>query len=101
MYYLTSSKTASAAEHLALALKRTGRATLVGETTAGAGHYGRPIAVGRFSVFIPFGRTYDPDTGIGWEGTGVAPDVATPAERALEVALALAERSANEAAGAH
>lgn len=99
LYYLTSSSTGSAAEHLALALKRTGRATLVGETTAGAGHYGRPIPVGRFSVFVPFGRTYDPDTGQGWEGTGVAPDVATPADRALEVALSLAGASADEAAG--
>lgn len=34
---LTSGRTASAAEHLALSLKRTGRATLVGETTRGEG----------------------------------------------------------------
>lgn len=40
LYYLTSTKTASAGEHLALALKRTKRATLIGETTRGAGHYG-------------------------------------------------------------
>ena len=96
---LTSSSTASAAEHLALALKRTGRATLVGETTAGAGHYGRPIPVRRYSVFVPFGRTYDPQAGQGWEGTGVAPDVATPADRALEVALSLAAASADQAVG--
>jgi hypothetical protein len=99
LYYLISSSTGSAAEHLALALKRTGRATLVGETTAGAGHYGRPIPVGRFSVFVPFGRTYDPDTGKGWEGTGVAPDVATPADRALDVALSLATASADQTTG--
>nr|QQZ49553.1 hypothetical protein JKL49_21835 [Phenylobacterium glaciei] len=33
VYYLTSRRSASAAEHLALAFKRTHRATLVGETT--------------------------------------------------------------------
>ncbi|HEY0044592.1 MAG TPA: S41 family peptidase [Allosphingosinicella sp.] len=85
---LTSNVTASAAEHFSLAMKRTGRATLIGETTGGAGHYGgvRPLA-GKFGVFIPVGRTFDPDTGKGWEGTGVAPHVAVPAEQALVEAL--------------
>lgn len=101
LYYLTSSRTASAGEHLALALKRTGRATLVGETTAGAGHYGRPLPVGRFSVFVPFGRTYDPDAGTGWEGTGVAPDVPASVDRALDVALSLAGAAADGTAGRH
>ena len=64
IYYLTSHGTASAAEHMALALKRTHRATLIGETTRGAGHFGMlvPISAG-FAAFVPFGRTYDPDTG--------------------------------------
>jgi hypothetical protein len=35
LYYLTSAKTASAGEHLALVLKRTKRATLIGERHAG------------------------------------------------------------------
>lgn len=98
LFYLTSSRTGSAAEHLALSLKRTGRATLVGETTGGAGHFGQPIEIGRFSVFVPFGRTYDPDTGAGWEGTGVVPDVAVPADAALAKSLQLAGLSADEAA---
>jgi hypothetical protein len=89
VYVLTSSFTGSAAEHFALALKRTHRATLIGETTGGAGNYGgvRPLG-DRFSVFVPVGRTFDPDTDKGWEGTGVEPDVAVPAERALAEALA-------------
>ena len=91
VYYLTSKRTASAAEHLALALKRTKRGKLVGETTAGAGHYGGYVPVGeRFAAFIPVGRTYDPDTNEGWEAKGVAPDVAVSAEQALERALELA-----------
>jgi peptidase S41-like protein len=88
VYLLTSAFSGSAAEHFALAMKRTHRASLIGETTAGAGNYGGVRAVGdRFSVFVPVGRTFDPDTGKGWEGTGVAPDIAVPAERALVEAL--------------
>lgn len=88
VYYLTSRRTGSAAEHLALALQRTHRATLVGEPTAGAGHFGWMEAfTPGFEAFIPVGRTYDPDTGRGWEATGVTPDVAVPAEGALAEAL--------------
>ena len=88
IYLLTSERTASAAEHLSLSLKRTGRATLIGETTAGAGHYGGMVPVGGgYAAFIPVGRTFDPDTDKGWEGTGVKPDVDVPAERALAEAL--------------
>jgi peptidase S41-like protein len=88
IYLLVSKKTGSAGEHLALALKRTHRATLIGESTYGAGHYGmfRPIGNG-FVAFIPFGRTFDPDTNQDWEGTGVQPDIAVPAEQALDEAL--------------
>jgi len=87
LYVLTSRRTASAAEHLALALKRTGRATLIGERTRGAGHFGSARQIGRFTAFIPFGETYDPDTHQGWEGSGVAPDIAVPADDALAIAL--------------
>jgi hypothetical protein len=91
LFVLTSPKTASAAEHLTLALKRVKRATIVGEKTRGAGNYGSIPALGfGYTAFIPDGRTYDPDTGLGWEGTGVAPDVAVPAADALARALALA-----------
>lgn len=85
---LTSHRTASAAEHFAFALKRTHRATLIGEPTAGADHFGGTVAItDHFNVFLPIGRTYDPDTGEDWEGVGVKPDVAVPAAGALRVAL--------------
>lgn len=91
VFLLTSHRTASAAEHMALALKRTHRATLVGETTMGAGNFGMEIDLPNgFSAFVPFGRSYDPETGQGWEGTGIAPDVAVPATEALPTALKLA-----------
>ena len=85
---LTSAKTRSAAEHMALALKRTGRATLIGEVTAGAGNFGgyRELG-GGYRAFVPVGRTFDPATGEGWEGTGVKPDIEVRAERALYEAL--------------
>ncbi|QNP45836.1 S41 family peptidase [Sphingomonas sediminicola] len=91
VYLLTSKRTFSAAEHLSLALKRTHRATLVGEATGGGAHFGgmAPMGTG-YAAFIPVGRTFDPDTGESWEGTGVKPDVAVPADKALDEALKLA-----------
>ena len=88
VFYLTSARTASAAEHLALAFKHTGRATLIGETTAGANHFGgfEPIGSG-LAVFLPVGRTIDPATGKDWEGTGITPDVAVAPTLALQEAL--------------
>jgi C-terminal processing protease CtpA/Prc len=86
-YLLTSRRSGSAAEHFALALKRTHRAILIGETTAGAGHYGRMVDFGGYAAFIPVGRTFDPDNDWDWEGVGVPPDVPVPADQALDEAL--------------
>ena len=91
VYLLTSNRTVSAGEHFSLSMKRTHRATLIGETTRGAGHYGGISDLGHgYAAFIPIGRTFDPDTGEGWEGVGVEPDVAVPADKALDEALKLA-----------
>lgn len=91
VYLLVSHHTASAGEHLALALKRTHRATLIGEATAGADHFGAMVPMSEgYVAYIPVGRTFDPDTGEDWEGVGVKPDVAVPADTALDVALARA-----------
>ena len=88
VFVLTSGRTGSAGEHFALAMKRTGRATLIGEASAGANHFGGPQQIGHgFLAFVPVGRTFDPETGKDWEGVGVAPDVPTPAPRALYEAL--------------
>ena len=88
VYLLVSNKTASAAEHFALALKSSGRATLIGEATAGANHFGggRPLN-DHFAVWLPVGRTYDIKTGKDWEGAGVAPDIVVDPKQALVVAL--------------
>lgn len=91
VFYLTSRATASAGEHLALALQRTHRGVLVGERTAGANHFGGFEAIGAgLTAFVPVGRAFDPDTGEDWEGVGLTPDIAVPADQALDKALALA-----------
>ena len=62
--------------------------TLVGETTAGAGHLADFRALpGGFALQLSTGRTYDPITGEGWEATGVEPDVEVESRLALERAL--------------
>lgn len=98
VYLLVSNATGSAGEHFSLAFKSTGRATLIGEATAGANHFGGPAELGdHFSAFIPVGRTYDIKTGKDWEGTGVAPDVEADPKQALVIALEKAGLSHEEA----
>jgi hypothetical protein len=98
VYLLVSNKTASAGEHFALALKSTGRATLIGEATAGANHFGGGQDINdHFNVWLPIGRTYDIRTGKDWEGAGIAPDIAVDPKDALVVALEKAGVSHDEA----
>ena len=98
VYLLVSNRTASAAEHFALALKSTGRATLIGEATAGANHFGGGQELSdHFGVWMPVGRTYDIKTGKDWEGAGIAPDVAVDPKQALVLALEKAGLSHAEA----
>ena len=93
VYYLISEHTGSAGEHMALALKTTKRAVLVGGTTVGAGHFGSFVSLGNGLEFdLPIGRTFDPRTGLDWEGVGVNPDIPVDPALALQTALALSER---------
>ena len=88
---LTSNASASAAEHFALAMKSSGRGTLIGEATAGANHFGGGMELGEhFGVWMPFGRSYDIRTGEDWEGKGVQPDIAIDPKLALVKALKMA-----------
>jgi DNA-binding MarR family transcriptional regulator len=91
LYVLVGERTASAAESFAYALQTTGRATIVGATTAGAANPGEsfPDPSG-FWVFVSTGAPIDPRTGTNWEGAGVRPDVAADPGAALEAALRLA-----------
>ena len=90
VYILTSGNTISAAESFTFGLRINNRATVVGERTAGGGHFGGfvPLTPG-FRVFLPRGRTYDPRTNKGWEVEGLKPDVEVSYPQALPTALKL------------
>ncbi len=102
VYVLTSGSTGSAAEAFAYHLQALGRATIVGETTYGAGNPGGTFLLDRgFAIFVSTGSARNPITETNWEGVGVAPDVDIAASAALDQALALAyttlaERSDDE-----
>jgi C-terminal processing protease CtpA/Prc len=87
LYLLTSPKSASAAEEFASHIKNFKLGTLVGGTTAGAGHrnalFGTPEG---FVISVSVGTAIHPVTGTGWEGTGVVPDITAPVDEALAVA---------------
>lgn len=90
LYILVNKNTASAAEGFAYALQRMKRATIVGQTTAGAGIAGEfePLPA-KMSMFLPVKMVVAPHTTIGWEGVGVVPDVSTAPDGEREAAMAL------------
>jgi hypothetical protein len=91
VYVLTSKETFSGAEEFTYNLKNLKRATIVGETTGGGANPGGSERINaHFSVFVPMGRAINPITKTNWEGTGVTPDVAVPAEQALKTAQLMA-----------
>lgn len=94
VYVLIDGGTGSGAEEFTYDLQAMKRATLVGETTYGAATPGgfRPLAEG-FAAFIPMQIVTNTVTGGNWEGVGVSPEIAVPAEEAL----ARAHRLAREA----
>ena len=93
VYVLISPRTISGGEECAYDLQTQKRATLVGETTAGAANPGGPVALGNGMVaFIPTGRSINPVTRTNWEHVGVKPDIAAPAAEAQKVAYIAALR---------
>jgi len=101
VYVLTGGRTASAAEEFTFDLRNLERATIVGDTTAGAGHTVHD-AIFEFEGFrvllsVPFGRAFNPENNEGWEGVGVTPHIAVPEGQAIEAAHADALRKLIEA----
>jgi hypothetical protein len=87
VYVLTSARTFSGAEEFAYDVQNLKRATLVGEVTGGGANPGGPEKVhANFLVNVPRGRAISPVTKTNWEGTGVKPDVAVAADKALDTA---------------
>ena len=87
LYILTSSTSFSCAEWFSYCLKNLGRATIVGERTAGGAH---PVELkvvnSRFNMNVPVGEIKDLRTGKDFEGIGVRPDIKVDDEDALFVA---------------
>ena len=87
LFVLVDGATGSAAENLSFALQGLGRATVVGESSAGAAHSSRALGVGRdFVLQLPIARAFNPRTDQDWEGTGVIPDLPVAGAVALEAA---------------
>jgi hypothetical protein len=88
LYVLVDGGSASAAEDVPFVLQNLGRATIVGEKTAGAGRNNILLPVGSgLTASISVSRVSDPRTGREWEAVGVKPDLEVPSDQALDAAL--------------
>lgn len=98
---LTGSTSFSAAEWMAFSLQRLGRATVIGERTAGGAHPVTRVPIDdRFMLQVPFGEIRDPVNGQDFEGVGVSPDLVVPASEALLAAQKFLLQSRAEAGDA-
>lgn len=87
VYVLTSAATFSGGEQLSYDLQQLGRATIVGETTKGGANPREGFRVHpHLEATISVATAVSPATGGNWEGTGVAPDIQTAADRARDTA---------------
>jgi len=92
VYVLTSARTFSGAEHFSYDLKMLKRATLVGETTAGATDVGTFRRIDdHFGMGMRETKPINPYREPDWAVVGVQPDVKVIAADALETAEKLAE----------
>lgn len=90
LYVLTSGRTGSSAETFSYVARHSGRGTVIGERTAGAGIGGARLSVGYgLALFVP---QFEMLTGPGFERSGVEPEVAVPQADALAAAHAMALR---------
>ena len=93
VYVLTSHETFSGGEDLCYTLQAHGRAQVIGEPTGGGAHPTMMVPISpTMAIGVPFARSISPVTGTNWQGTGVVPDVAVPAEQACNVAYRTALR---------
>ncbi len=98
VYILVTAGTASAAEGFAFGLQRLKRATIIGQTTAGAGIASviQPLSYG-LGMILPNKLIVAPGTDKGWEGVGVIPDVVTEPGKERDAAMKLIEGDLAEA----
>jgi hypothetical protein len=101
VYVLTSAVTFSGGEQLSYDLKALGRATIVGERTRGGAHLREGFRVHpHLEATVPVAVAVNPRTRGNWEGTGVAPDIQTTADRARDTAYEHALRDVAATGGA-
>lgn len=87
VFVLTGATTFSGGEALAYDVQQLGRGTLVGERTRGGAHPREGFWLHpHLEATISVARAVNPVSGTNWEGTGVLPDVAVPADQALPTA---------------
>lgn len=84
LYILTSPGTASGAEAFSYGMQQRRRATIVGETTAGAAHWAEFYDFPELGVRakIPIARPINPVSKTSWERVGVAPDIEVDSRKA-------------------
>ncbi len=98
LFIVISGRTGSACESVAYTLQAAGRATIVGNASAGGANPGGLIPVGdNLAVFVSGATPINPITGRNWEGAGVQPDVAAANGEALTRARELALDAALQA----
>ncbi|ADL44623.1 S41 family peptidase [Micromonospora aurantiaca (nom. illeg.)] len=87
VHVLTGPATFSGGEELAYDLQQFGRATVVGEPTRGGAHprVGHRLHP-HLELTVPVARPVHAASGTNWEGCGVTPDLASPADGARDVA---------------
>lgn len=91
LYILVSERTGSAAEYFALIGQQTGRAKILGATTAGAGNPVGRIETQDYFAYVPVCQIQT-RSGKSIEGVGVVPDVALTGTDRVQEALAFVHR---------
>ena len=96
LFIMIGDETFSGAEEFSYNMQTQKRATLIGQTSAGAANPGGTRGINEhLSVFIPTGRAINPITNTSWEGVGVQPEILTNKEETFDQALILAQKAAD------
>ena len=91
IFILVSEHTFSLAEKFAYGLKHFNKASIIGQTSAGAAHAIDFMEVNdNYLIQLPISRNIHPVTKSDWEGTGVVPNIMTSSHEALKTAHLIA-----------
>jgi hypothetical protein len=98
LFILVDAHTASAAEGFAFGMQQMGRATIVGQTTAGAGIAGSQIDLGHgLTMFMPFKLVAAVDSDATYEGKGVVPERETAPGEEYDTVVELVRKESPDA----